>query len=179
MTSTHPDISHVMKIVRRYLSDLQHHHLTVAFCYIRGTLGRGMFFPSTSSLELVGYADANYAGCLDPRRSTTGWCMYFGNSLVSRQWKTRSGLHIFNGGWISSHVFRMLWNHLVDFSKRSLLYSVLEDNKNAIQIALNLVYHECTKYNDVVCHFISGKALIKSFFFSLCFIISLNYEHPY
>lgn len=44
MTSTHPDISHVMKIVRRYLSDLQHHHLTAAFCYIHGTLGRGMLF---------------------------------------------------------------------------------------------------------------------------------------
>lgn len=130
-----------------------------------------------SHLHLL--VDANYAGCLDTRRSTTGWCRYFGNSLISGQWKTRSGLHIFNGGWISSHVFRMLWNHLVDFSKRSLLYSVLEDNKNAIQIALNLVYHECTKYNDVVCHFISGKALIKSFYFFSCFIISLNYEHPY
>lgn len=49
LTSTRPDISYVMNIVSRYLSDLQHHHLTAAFCYILGTLGHGMFFPSTSS----------------------------------------------------------------------------------------------------------------------------------
>lgn len=38
-------------------------------------------------MDLHGYADANWAGCLDSRRSTTGLCMFIGTSLISWKWK--------------------------------------------------------------------------------------------
>ena len=43
----------------------------------------GCFFPTDTSLQLVAYSDADWAGCLDTRRSTTDWCMFLGDALIS------------------------------------------------------------------------------------------------
>ena len=42
----------------------------------------GCFFLPTP-LQLVAYSDADWAGCLDTRQSTTSWCMFLGNALIS------------------------------------------------------------------------------------------------
>ena len=43
----------------------------------------GCFFPTDTSLQLVAYSDADWAGCPDTRRSTTSWCMFVGDALIS------------------------------------------------------------------------------------------------
>ncbi|XP_051214438.1 uncharacterized mitochondrial protein AtMg00810-like [Lolium perenne] len=53
--------------------------------YVCGTMGYGLSLhasPSTST-DLVAYSDADWAGCPDMRRSTSGYCVYLGSSLVS------------------------------------------------------------------------------------------------
>nr|XP_051202059.1 uncharacterized mitochondrial protein AtMg00810-like [Lolium perenne] len=53
--------------------------------YVCGTMGYGLSLhasPSTST-DLVAYSDADWAGCPDTRRSTSGYCVYLGSSLVS------------------------------------------------------------------------------------------------
>ena len=55
--------------------------------YILGTPNRDLFFPTGSSLHLQAYSDADWAGCPDTRKSTTGWCMFFGDALIS--WKCK------------------------------------------------------------------------------------------
>ncbi|KAA0046732.1 putative mitochondrial protein [Cucumis melo var. makuwa] len=58
--------------------------------YIKGTLGHGLQFSSQSSLILSGYSDADWAGGPIDRRSTTGYCFYLVDSLISWRSKKQS-----------------------------------------------------------------------------------------
>jgi hypothetical protein len=43
----------------------------------------GLWYPKGSTFDLIGYSDANYAGCKIDRKSTSGTCQFLGRSLVS------------------------------------------------------------------------------------------------
>ena len=51
--------------------------------YVKGTLSHGLQLHSTSPDSMVAYTDADWAGCPDTRRSTSGFCVYLGDNLVS------------------------------------------------------------------------------------------------
>ncbi|GKB41232.1 ribonuclease H-like domain-containing protein, partial [Tanacetum coccineum] len=51
--------------------------------YVRGTLDYGLQLFSSFTTELVAYLDADWAGCPTTRRSTSGYCVFLGNNLLS------------------------------------------------------------------------------------------------
>lgn len=51
--------------------------------YVKGTLDYGLQLTSSSSNDLVVYSDADWAGCPDTRRSTSGYCVFLGDNLIS------------------------------------------------------------------------------------------------
>ena len=53
----------------------------------------GCFFPTDTSLQLVPCSDADWAGCSDTRRATTGWCMFLGDALIS--WRCKKQVRVF------------------------------------------------------------------------------------
>ncbi|KAF5447355.1 hypothetical protein F2P56_032912 [Juglans regia] len=90
LTITCHDIFFSVQHVSQFMQAPQHLHLAVVrriIRYLKGTSTRGLFFSKESSLQLVGYSDANWARCADTRRSVTGWCMFLGNALIS--WKSK------------------------------------------------------------------------------------------
>ena len=54
-----------------------------ALRYVRGVTHHGLWLSASSSLSLRAYTDADWAGCPDTRRSTSGFYVYLGDSLVS------------------------------------------------------------------------------------------------
>ncbi|XP_028096794.1 uncharacterized protein LOC114296671 [Camellia sinensis] len=52
-----------------------------------GTIFQDLLLSSTSSLDLVAYADPNWTGDITDLKSTSGFCMFLGNSLIS--WKSK------------------------------------------------------------------------------------------
>lgn len=51
--------------------------------YLKGTITHGLYFKSNKQLDLVGFSDADQANCPDDRRSTNGYCVFFGTNLLS------------------------------------------------------------------------------------------------
>jgi hypothetical protein len=51
--------------------------------YIRGTIGFGLVLHRSSPAELVVYTDADWTGCPDIRRSTSGYAVFLGGNLIS------------------------------------------------------------------------------------------------
>jgi hypothetical protein len=90
LTITQPDISFLVQQVSQFMQTPRHLHLAAVrriIRYLQGSSGRGLFFPTNSSLRFVVYTDADWAGCPNTRRSFMGWCMFLGDSLIS--WKSK------------------------------------------------------------------------------------------
>ena len=74
LTMIKPDISYAVHTVNQFVSNPHKPHLTAALhirCYVKGTLNHGIFYPSGVSLHLTAYANTDWGGCLNTRRSTT------------------------------------------------------------------------------------------------------------
>lgn len=140
----------------------RHFHLSVVqriIRYLLGTLKRGLFFPVGSSIKLQAYSDADWAGCPDTRKSTTGWCMFLGNAPIS--WKCKKQDSVSKSSTeaeyraMSAACSEIIWLRglltELGFSQEQPT-PLHADNTSAIQIAANPVYHERTKHIEVDCH---------------------------
>nr|GEV93987.1 ribonuclease H-like domain-containing protein [Tanacetum cinerariifolium] len=74
LTFTRPDISYVVQQICLYMHDPREPHLAALkriLRYIRGTLDFGFHLYSSTTISLVGYTYADWAGCPSTRRSTS------------------------------------------------------------------------------------------------------------
>ncbi|GKE71220.1 ribonuclease H-like domain-containing protein [Tanacetum coccineum] len=60
--------------------------------YVRGTLDYGLQLFSSSTTDLVAYSDADWAGFPTTRRSTSGYCVFLSNNLLSWSFKRQPTL---------------------------------------------------------------------------------------
>ena len=86
LTTSRPDLSFSVGICARYQSDPRESHLKAVkriIKYIHETSHYGIWYPRDSTLQLIGYSDADWAGSIDDRKSTSGCCYFLGNCLVA------------------------------------------------------------------------------------------------
>ena len=155
LTITRPDISFAVQQVSQFMHTPRHLHLAAVrriIRYLKGTSHRGLFFPTGTSLNLVGYSDADWAGCPDTRRSVTGWCMFLGSALIS--WKSKKQAWVSKSSTESEYrAMSLACSEIIWLSgllaelgfpqtEATPLYA---DNTSAIQIVANPVFHERTK----------------------------------
>jgi hypothetical protein len=90
LTLTRPDLAFSVNKVCQYLHAPTTLHLTAVKCilrYVKGTIDLGLRITRSSSMVVSGFADADWVGCLDDRRSTGGFSIFLGSNLVS--WSLR------------------------------------------------------------------------------------------
>ncbi|GKG07660.1 ribonuclease H-like domain-containing protein, partial [Tanacetum coccineum] len=51
--------------------------------YVRGTLDHGLQLHVSTTTQLTAYTDADWAGCPVTRRSTSGYCVFLGDNILS------------------------------------------------------------------------------------------------
>ena len=86
LTASRPDIMFATCLCARFQADPRISHLISIkriFRYLKGTPNLSIWYPRDSGFDLIGFSDANYAGCRIDRKSTTGTCHFLGNKLVS------------------------------------------------------------------------------------------------
>lgn len=86
LTLTRPHISHVVGVLSRFMQNPRKPHLDAVrkvLRYVKTTLNYGIVFKRGGECKLAGFCDADYAGDLDSRMSTTGYVFMLGSSVVS------------------------------------------------------------------------------------------------
>nr|GEV62709.1 retrovirus-related Pol polyprotein from transposon TNT 1-94 [Tanacetum cinerariifolium] len=86
LTSSRPDIVQAVCFCARYQSRPNEKHLKEVkriFRYLRGTVNMRLWYPKDSSFELTTFSDADHAGCIDSRKSTSRGIQFLGDKLVS------------------------------------------------------------------------------------------------
>ena len=86
LTFTRPDLTYAVQQVCLHMHDPRESHLAALkrlLRYVRGTVDLGLVLHRSSSAELVVYTDADWAGCPDTHRSTSGYAVFLGSNLVS------------------------------------------------------------------------------------------------
>ena len=86
LTFTRPDIAYAVQQICLHMHDPWEVHLVAAkriLRYLQGTLSFGLIIPRSAPTQLVVYTDADWAGCPNTRRSTSGYVVFLGDNLVS------------------------------------------------------------------------------------------------
>jgi hypothetical protein len=86
LCASRPDIMLSVCMCARFQADPKEVHLTAVkriMRYLVYTPKFGLWYPKGSTFDLIGYSDADCAGCKIDRKSTSGTCQFLGRSLVS------------------------------------------------------------------------------------------------
>ena len=167
LTVSRPDITCSVHVLSRFMHQPCKHHMEAALRvvrYLKNAPGQGLFFSSNSDFRLRAYCDSDWAGCPITRRPTTGYCVFLGPSLVSWRSKRQKTVSLssaeaeycaMTGACCELTWLRYLLKDLgVLHPEPALLYC---DNKAALHIAANPVFHEWTRHIEMDCHYIRDK----------------------
>lgn len=190
--TSRPDITHAVGMVARYANNPGPAHwraVKAILRYLSGTSDYGLLFESSSDsssssssssivsskILLTAYADADWGGCKDTGRSTTGWVLKFGNSIIDWSSKKQQTVALSSCESeymaISEATQAVVWaknllhelglqpldardtnQHTAPLHHHSL--EVYNDNKSAIAMAHNDVHHKRSKHIRLRHHFI-------------------------
>ncbi|XP_070023197.1 secreted RxLR effector protein 161-like [Nicotiana sylvestris] len=90
LTASRPDIVFSVGLCARFQSNPKESHLKAAkriLRYLKGTYDLVLYYPPGDSFNLIGYADADYAGYLVDKKSTSGMAHFLDSCLFS--WGTK------------------------------------------------------------------------------------------
>jgi len=168
LCASRPDIMLSVCMCARFQANPKECHLVAVkriLRYLVHTPNLGLWYPKGSKFNLLGYSDADYAGCKVDRKSTSGTCQFLGRSLVSWSSKKQNcvALSTAEAEYVAAGACcaQLLWmkQTLKDFGCHYTKIPLLCDNESAIKLANNPVAHSRTKHIDVRHHFLRDHEL--------------------
>ncbi|KAG6619865.1 Integrase catalytic core protein [Phytophthora cinnamomi] len=136
MTSTRPDIALAVGYVSRIMENLQVEHWIAVkriFRYLQGTKSHGIRFSPGKDIDFQGYSDADWAGDLSDRKSTSGYLFQVAGGPISWGSKKQSSVSLSTSA--PSGVTPEL--------------KIFEDNQSCIKMTKNPVNHGRAKHIDI------------------------------
>ncbi|KAL0415961.1 UNVERIFIED_CONTAM: Retrovirus-related Pol polyprotein from transposon RE1 [Sesamum latifolium] len=164
LTYTRPDILFAGGLVSQFMENPSEEHMNAAkriLRYLKCTFNYGIFYTSSNDVCLKGYCDSDYAGDVDDRKSTTEFVFYFGENTIS--WCSRKQPIVTLSTCESEYVATTAGTCHAIWLRRLLseLYfaqdgatKIMVDNKSAIALVKNPVFHDRSKHIDARFHFI-------------------------
>ena len=93
LTHTRPDLAYALSVVSQFMHSPSEEHMNVVIRilrYLKSSPGKGILFTKGHNLDIHGYTDADWAGSIQDRCSTSGYFTFVGGNLVTwRSKKTR------------------------------------------------------------------------------------------
>lgn len=166
-TLTRPDIAYSVQQACLFMHDPREPHLNLVkriLRYLKGTLHLGLHLNSSSPTTLTAYSDADWAGCPDTRRSTSGFCVYLGDNLIS--WSSKRQTTVSRSSAeaeyraVAHAVAETIWlKQLLSELHRPIDQATLVycDNISAVYLSANPVQHRRTKHIQIDIHFVREK----------------------
>jgi hypothetical protein len=164
LTLTCPNITYAVNQVCLHMHSACDVHWSLVkriLRYIWGSMSHGIHIHPLSSSAMVAYSDAGWVGCPYTRCSTSVYCVFLSDSLVSWSSKrqtvvSRSSAEVEYRGVANTTAecrwLRSLLRELhVEVPKATLIYC---DNVSTVYLSQNLVHHQRMKHVEIDIHFV-------------------------
>ncbi|CAH9079866.1 unnamed protein product [Cuscuta europaea] len=165
LTLTRPDITYAVHLVSQCMHAPRTTHMLAVkriFRYLQGTIDHGLWLQqSVRPMCILAYSDADWAGCPDTSRSTTGFAVFLGPNLVS--WKSKKQPTVSKSS--TEAEYRAIAYTVQDtLHIRSVLFELgyairepvqlLCDNISASYLTTNPIQHARSKHIQINYHFV-------------------------
>lgn len=136
--------------------------------YLKGTLDHGLIFQPSSFL-LQAFFNSDWARDCHDRKSTSGYCVFLGDNLISWSAKKQTTVSRFS----TEAEYRTLAHTAAELSWLQMLLHELHiyvpttpilwcDNTSALALATNPVFHAQSKHAEVDCHYVRDRVATKA-----------------
>ncbi|CAH9057687.1 unnamed protein product [Cuscuta epithymum] len=162
---TRPDITYAVHLVSQFMHAPRTTHLLAVkriYRYLQGTSTHGLWLKSDKNISVImAYSDADWAGCPDSSRSTTGYAVFLGSNLIS--WRSKKQPTVSKSSTEAEYraiaytvqdtlfIRSLLADMGIYISAPVHLYC---DNVSASYLAVNPIQHDRSKHIKIDYHFV-------------------------
>ena len=160
---TRPELTYSVNKVSQFMHSPQEHHWKAVkriLRYLKGTLHHGLLIKCSTNTDLMGFCDSDWGNDIDDRKSTTGYCVYFGSNIVSwsshkQKVVSRSSTEAEYRG-IAAVLTDIIWlqSLLSELRIFTSVPNVYSDNLGAVLLSANPILHSKTKHFELDLHFV-------------------------
>ncbi|GJT47683.1 ribonuclease H-like domain, reverse transcriptase, RNA-dependent DNA polymerase [Tanacetum coccineum] len=161
---TRPDLSYSVGLLSRFMQEPREQHMKAirqVLRYVKGTKDYGITYKHNEGNKIHGFSDSSYGVNTQEGKGTTGIIFYYGESPIS--WSTQKQATVALSSCESEFIaataaatqalwLKRLLSKLTHSKEEKV--TIMVDNKSAIALMKNPVFHGRSKHIDTKYHFI-------------------------